>query len=155
MKKLVIAASAALMTLAMAVPALAIDAVYPEFKDAAMTGAIDVSTCDLRAYLIDSADYTYDAGHDFLDDVPAAARVAQSPQLTTVTVTAGTLDTADFTWTSVTGDVVEAVILACFTGTDATSRLIAHFDAGLTGFPFTPNGGDFNFAVDPAGWLTL
>ena len=139
------------------VPALAADAIYPEYKEGLMSGAANtnLTTCDIRAVLVDLADYTYSSLHDFLDDVPAAARVAVSSQLTTVTVADGTLDTDDFTWSSVTGDPSESVILYCHTGTDATARLILFLDTALTGFPVTPNSGDINFTVDAAGWFTL
>ena len=140
-----------------ALPSQAADAIYPEWKDAIMSGAANSAptSCDLRAILVDLADYTYSAAHDFLDDVPAAARVAVSAALTGKTVTAGALDTADFSWTAVTGDPAEGVILYCHTGVETTSPLILYLDTSLTGFPITPNGGAINFTVAGGGWFTL
>jgi hypothetical protein len=37
------------------------------------------------------------------------------------------------------------------TGNDATARLVAWFDTGVTGLPVTPNGGDINVSFDAAG----
>jgi hypothetical protein len=135
--------------------AQAADAIYPKFKEAALQGSVNLSSCNIRAILVDLADYTYSAAHDFLDDVPAGARVATSGNLGSKTFTNGRFDSADFTWSSVTGDPSEAVILYCDTGTAGTSYLIVYIDTALTGFPVTPNGGDINFTVDAAGWFTL
>jgi hypothetical protein len=55
----------------------------------------------------------------------------------------------------VTGDVSEALILFIDTGTPGTSRLIGFYDAGVTGLPVTPNGGDINVTVNASGWFAL
>lgn len=135
----------------------AADAIYPKYKEAAISGGANtnLSAGDVRAILVDLADYTYSAAHDFLDDVPAGARVAVSAALGTKTVTNGVFDSANFTWSAVTGDPSEAVILYVHTGVEATSRLIVFIDTALTGFPVTPNGGDINFTVDAAGWFAI
>ncbi len=74
-------------------------------------------------------------------NVPAAARVAVSAALTAKTVTDGVADAADVTLSAVTGDPSEAIVIFKDTGTEATSRLIAHIDTA-TGLPVSPNGGD-------------
>ncbi|PWE32789.1 hypothetical protein DDZ14_08565 [Maritimibacter sp. 55A14] len=133
------------------------NAIYPKYKEALLGGGAntDMLTGDVKAILVDLADYTYSAAHQFLSDVPAAARVATSGNLATKTVTDGTFDSADFTWTAATGDPSEAIILYIDTGVEGTSRLILFLDTGQTGLPVTPNGGDINFTVDAAGWFTL
>lgn len=124
-----------------------------------MTGAIDLDTDDLRAILIDTADYTFSQSHDNLDDVAAAARVA------TATITGETvsvidtedaiLDFDDVVWTSVTGDSVEAVIIYKHTGTESTSRLLAYIDTVASGLPVTPNGGNITLQLPSGGLLRI
>lgn len=120
---------------------------YPTFKHAAYDGTgVNLGTADVRAILVDAADYTYSAAHDFLDDVPAGARVA-TVALTGESWASGVFDAADVTFTAVTGDPSEAVILYIHTGTESTSRLIAYIDTA-TGLPVTPNGGNIAVAWD-------
>jgi hypothetical protein len=116
---------------------------YPKFVEAALAGA---AAGTLRAYLIDVADYVYSAAHDFLDDIPAAARVS-FVALTSVTFTNGVLDAADATFVAVTGDPSEAIAIVNWTGTEGTSRILLYLDTA-TGLPVTPNGGDINVVWD-------
>ena len=60
---------------------------------------------------------------------------------------AGVADAADTTFTSVSGDTVEAIVLYKDTGDAATSPLIAYIDTA-TGLPLTPNGGDVTITWD-------
>lgn len=133
------------------------NAIYPTYKEAAIGGGAntDLATGNVKAILVDLADYTYSAAHEFLSDVPVAARVATSANLGTKSVTGGTFDSGDLTWSAVTGDVSEAIILYVDTGVEGTSRLILFLDTSQTGLPVTPNGGDINYTVDAAGWFTL
>lgn len=133
------------------------NAIYPAFKQACLDGlSPGLDTADVRAILVDGADYTYSAAHDFLDDVAAGARVAVSATLTSPTIASGVFDTADFSWTAVSGDPSEIVILYIHDGgADNARRLIAYFDTGLTGIPITPNGADINFTVNASGWFAL
>lgn len=119
--------------------------------------AFDLDTDVIRASLIDAADYTYSAAHDEYSggarDVALAAIVAESPTLTSPTVTNGVFDTADFTWSTVTGDPSEAIIL--WDDTLTNDRLIAFYDTSITGMPVTPNGGNINVTVNASGWFAL
>lgn len=133
------------------------NAIYPLYKEALLDNAanIDLNDGDVRVILIDAADYTYSAAHDFLDDVPAGARVATSGALTSTTVTAGTFDADDVTLSSVSGDPSEALIIYIHTGVESTSRLVAYLDTGVTGLPVTPNGGNITITWDASGIFTL
>lgn len=94
----------------------------------------DLDTDIIKATLIDSADYTYGAGHNTYADatVAAASKVAVSSQLTTPTIVDGVFDTADFTWTAVSGDVSEAIIIWNDSPTTPTADpLIAFYDTGI------------------------
>ena len=132
------------------------NALYPKTKAKFLKADIDMESIDVRAILVDLADYTYSAAHDFLDDVPAAARVAVSPALTAKAVSAdGWFDSDDPILTAVNGDQLEAIILYHHTGTESTSELIAFIDTGVTGLPLTPDGSDVQIVVDAAGWFAL
>lgn len=130
-------------------------AVYPLAKQAFISGSIDLTTDDIRVILVDTADYTYSTAHDFLDDVPAGARVATSSALGSKTVTNGVFDAADVTFSTVTGDQSEAVIVYKHTGTEGTSNLIAYIDSASSGLPVTPNGGDITVSWNASGIFTL
>ena len=134
-----------------------VNAVYPLYKQALLDADVNVDLIagDVKAVLVDLADYTFNNAHDFLDDVPVGARVATSANLIGKSVTNGTFDCDNFTWTAVTGDQSEAVIFYIDTGVAGTSRLVVFLDTGITGLPVTPNGGDINFNVDAAGVFTL
>jgi hypothetical protein len=119
---------------------------YTSALEAILTGGVDLENDDIRAILIDTADYTFSAAHDFLDDVPSGARVSTFT-LSGKTVTGGTWDATDGAWSSVTGDASEAIILYVHTGTDATARLLFYLD----GITVTPNGGNINCAWHASG----
>ena len=135
------------------------NALYNPFKDQLLSNAtaIDMDGDTIKASLIDAADYTFSAAHDEYSggarDVALAAIVAESAALTSPTTTNGTFDTADFTWTAVTGDQSENIIL--WDDTVTNDRLIAFYDTGMTGMPVTPNGGNINVTVNASGWFAL
>lgn len=129
--------------------------IYPKYKEALLSGGSNTGlNGTLKVTLVDLADYTYNAAHAFINDVPSGARVA-SATLASKTYTDGTLDAADATFSAVTGDVSEALILWIDTGTESTSRLVAFFDTGVTGLPVTPNGGDITVTWNASGILSL
>lgn len=109
--------------------------------------AIDLIDDNIKVLLIDTADYTYSAAHEFHSDVAGAAIVKTSGNLASKTITSGVFDAADVTLTSVTGDVCEAIIIYKDTGTSATSPLIAYIDSGA-GLPVTPGGGNIDIIWD-------
>lgn len=118
------------------------NALYDKGREGFLDGSIDWDTHDIRVILVDVNDYTVNlATHDNLDDVPAGARVAVSSSLAGKTVTNGVADADNVTFSAVTGDPSEALVIYKHTGTESTSRLIAYIDTA-TGLPVTPNGGD-------------
>lgn len=133
------------------------NAIYPIYKQALLDGLsnIDLNDGDVRCILIDTADYTYSAAHDFLDDVPAAARVATSGAMTNTTVTNGLFDADNVTWSAVTGDQAEAIIIYIHTGVESTSRLVAYIDTSVTNLPVTPNGSDITVSWNASGIFQL
>lgn len=93
--------------------------------------------------LVDSANYTVNlATHTSLADVSVSARIAGPVTLANCTIqTNGAADADDVTFTAVSGDSIEALVLYQIGVDDANSPLIAYIDTA-TGLPITPNGGD-------------
>lgn len=135
------------------------NAIYPKYKQAALSGGAnhDLSAGTVRMVLVDLADYTYSATHEFLSDVAGASRVATSAALASKTFTNGTFDAADQSpaFTGVSGDVSEALIFFVDTGVDGTSRLVYFNDTGTTGMPITPDGGNINAVFNASGIFAL
>lgn len=124
------------------------NALYDLGRESFLRGEISWNTDDIKCVLVDLADYTPDLATDqFLSDVPVAARVATSPNFASKTTTDGVADAADATFTTVTGDQSEALVIYQDTGVEGTSRLIAFIDTA-TGLPVTPNGGDITVQWD-------
>lgn len=129
--------------------------VYSKTIDVFMEGGINILSDTIKAVLVDSADYTYSNAHDFLDDVPAAARVATgtlASKTSTVSTNVWTFDAADLTLSSVTGDQSEAVVIYKDTGVESTSNLIAKLDLASA---VTPNGGDIVLQWNTSGLFTI
>lgn len=124
------------------------NALYDKARKAFLDKDIDMLVDDIKVVLVDTNDYTVDiSDHDFLDDVPVGARVATSGNLASKSTTGGVFDAADITFTSVTGDQSEALVIYRDSGDHATSQLIAYIDVA-TGLPVTPNGGNISITWD-------
>lgn len=120
---------------------------YVKGLEALMKAEIDLIDDTIKCTLVDAADYTVNLStHDFIDDVPAGARVATAT-LGTKSVTGGAFDAADVTYPTVTGDPSEALVIWKDSGSEATSPLIMYIDTA-TGLGVTPNGGDITVAWD-------
>lgn len=143
------------------------NALFSAFKavvlgDGAVTGfsVPDLEGGDQRIILIDSADDTFDPTaltDQDLADVAAGARVATAALASeSVAMAAGTAtyDAADTTFTAVTGDQAEVILIYEHTGTEATSLLIVYFDTFASGMPVTPNGGDIVVQWHASGIFT-
>ena len=118
------------------------NALYTKAKQGLLEGNIDLDTDTIKSLFVDGADYTPNLStHQYLSDIPSAARVATSGELQNKTVTDGVFDADDITLTAVTGDQFEYIVLYKDTGVEGTSRLILLIDTA-TGLPCTPNGSD-------------
>lgn len=127
--------------------------IYTPFRQALLEGAVNLLTADIRGILIDTADYTVSAAHQFLSSVPAAAREEVSAAITGKTTTNGTFDSDDVPFSGTAGDGCEAMILYVHTGSDATARLIGYYDTAA-GLPVNL-GGDVTIRPNASGWFTL
>ena len=129
------------------------NAVYPKYKELLLgtQTASSLTAGTVKVALIETADYTYNTAHDFYDDVSAG--VVGTPQtIGSVTVTNGLFDGADVTFSAVTGDPCEALVIYIDTaGAAGTDPLVAYIDTGVTGLPVTPNGGDITITWNASG----
>lgn len=115
---------------------------FDKGRQAFGNGDISWESDNIKAILVDAADYTPDSANDeFLEDIPVGARVATSANLATKTNIGGVLDAADLTLSTVTGDESEYIVLFQDLASESTSRLIGLIDSA-TGLPVTPNGAD-------------
>lgn len=120
---------------------------YVKGIEALMQAGINLVSDTIKVTLVDAADYTVDlAAHDFINDVPAGARVATAT-LASKSVTGGAFDAADVTFPTVTGDPSEALVIWKDTGVESTSPVIMYIDTA-TGLGVTPNGGDITVTWD-------
>lgn len=129
--------------------------IYDKACSSLWAANIDWEIDNIKAVLVDTADYTANKATDeFLSDIPVAARVATSANLTSTTITGRVVDAADVVLSSVSGDTSEAVVLYQDTGVAGTSRLIIYADTA-TGLPVTPNGTDITIRWNASGIATL
>ena len=118
------------------------NALYDKARERFLTGQFNWSTDSIKAVLVDTGAYTVSlTSHEFLSDISSSARISMSGAFTGKTTTGGAADANDITFSSVSGSSIEAIVIYCDTGTEATSPLIAFIDTA-TGLPITPNGGD-------------
>lgn len=128
------------------------NALYAKGKQALLGADIDLLADNIKVVLVDTNDYTPNlATDDSLADIVAGARIATSGNLANKSITDGIFDADDVTFSSVTGDEAEALVIYKDTGTESTSTLLAYIDTG-TGLPITPNSG--NIILQWSGSLT-
>jgi hypothetical protein len=132
------------------------NAIYPLYKQALLTADtnIDIESGTVKCALVDTGTYTYSASHQFLSSLSGVVGTAAT--LSTNTVTNGVFDSAtNPTYSAVSGNTVEALVIYIDTGVAGTSRLVAYIDTGVTGLPVTPNGGDITVTWNASGIFAL
>jgi hypothetical protein len=107
----------------------------------------------VRVALVDTGVYTYSAAHQFLTSLTGVVGTAQ--EITATTVVNGVFDGGDVTFSAVTGNTAEALVIYIDTGAAGTSRLVAFIDTGVTGLPVTPNGGNITVTWNASGIFAL
>jgi hypothetical protein len=117
---------------------------YPTGKQKLLEGGIAWLTDTIHIVALD-ATYTYNAAHEFHDDLTGL--VGSAVALGTKTSTLGVADAADATFVAISGAQVTQLVILKWTGVSGTSALIAHLDSA-TGLPFTPSGADETVAFD-------
>lgn len=130
------------------------DALFAPGREGFLAGEIDWNTATIKVSLTRS--YTFSSAHKFVSDVTGAgATLVATATLSSPSVTNGTADAADVTFTAVaTGAACNCLVIyqasAVTGGADVAAsaqRLIAYIDTA-SGLPVTPNGGNINVTWD-------
>jgi hypothetical protein len=131
------------------------NAIYPLYKQALLDASANVDLNDgtVKVALIDTGVYTYNAADEFYSSVSGVVGTPQT--INNTTVTNGLFDGDNVTFTAVSGNSVEALLIYIDTGSAATSRLVAWIDTSVTGLPVTPNGGDISITWNASGIFQL
>lgn len=135
------------------------NAFYPKYKEALLGGAANSAitgsgATGLYVALVDTGTYTYSAAHEFYSSLSGI--VGTDQEITSPTLTNGVVDGGDVTFTAVSGNSAEAlVIYRKNAGANTTWRLVAYLDTGQTGLPVTPNGGNISITWNASGIIGL
>ena len=132
------------------------NAIYPKYKETILGAATitNLLSGTVKVALVDTGVYTYNAAHQFVTSLTGVVGTAQTIGATK-SVTNGLFDGGDVTFSAVTGNSVEALVIYVDTGTAGTSPLVAYIDTGVTGLPVTPNGGDIGITWNASGIFQL
>lgn len=136
------------------------NAIYPEYKEFLLSASANVSltvddaTDGPFCALVDTGTYTYNAAHDFFNDLSGI--VGTDQRITAPTVANGTFDGSDLTYTAVSGATVEALVIYRHNaGANTTWKLVVYLDTSVTGLPLTPNSGNVTITWNASGIFTL
>ena len=137
------------------------NALYDKGRESFLRGEIAWQTNVIDVILVKvgagAGEYDVDlAAHQFLEDVPVAARVAllssnsvEGTALAGKTTTNGVADANNPVFEAVTGDPAAALVIyeRQASNVETTSRLIAYIDTAA-GLPLTPGGTDVTIEWD-------
>lgn len=136
------------------------NAIYPLYKQSLLDSDTNsdlnnnTATDGPFCALVDTGTYSYSAAHQFYSSLSGV--VGTDQRITTPTITNGLFDGDNLTYSSVTGNSVEAlVIYRKNSGANTTWRLVAYIDTSVTGLPVTPNGGDITITWNASGIFQL
>lgn len=136
------------------------NALYPKWKEtisqADSNSALNSAegTTGVYVALVDTGTYTYSAAHQFYSDLSGV--VGTDQEITTKTQTNGVFKGDDVTFTSVSGNTVEALVIYRKNGGAPTAwPLVAYIDSSVTGLPVTPNGGNIDIQWNVSGIFAL
>lgn len=133
------------------------NAIYPLYKQNILAGTsgydLDNDTVNDGPYvnLVDTGTYTYSASHNFFSELSGLN--ANGMRITTPTVTTGTFDGDNITFSSVAGTVSYEgfIIYRHNAGANTTWPLVLYYDASGGGLPVTSNGGDITITWNGSG----
>lgn len=135
------------------------NAIYPKYKEALLNNSANSAitgsgTTGLYVALVDTGTYTYSASHEFYSSLSGV--VGTDQEITTPTLTNGVVDGGDVTFSAVSGNSAEAIVIyRKNAGANTTWRLVAYIDTGQTGLPVTPNGGSITITWNASGIFAL
>lgn len=132
------------------------NALYDKWREQILQGTSTAlltgsGTTGVYAALIDTGTYTFSQSHEFYSSLSGVVGTDQEIGATK-TYTGGVFDGADVTYTAVSGNSVEAIVLYVKNaGSNTTWRLVAYIDTSVTGLPVTPNGGNIAITWNASG----
>ncbi len=136
--------------------------VHDDFRDAMLGNpthsVIDFDTDNIDVSLLDQTDSgsITAATVDYDEvDTPTVVATTDLASVTVGTVGTGVMDAANTTFSSVTGDAADYLVIWKNSGSPATSPLAVTFDSATTGLPVTPNGGDIVVTWNASGILAV
>ena len=136
------------------------NALYDKWLENLLQGTADhdldgSGTTGVYAALVDTGTYTFSQTHQYYSSLSGVVGTDQEIGATK-TYTNGTFDGADVTYTAVTGNSVEALVLyRKNSGANTTWPLVAYIDTSVTGLPLSPNGGDVSISWNASGIFSL
>jgi len=114
--------------------------VYAKAKQALLEGDLDLTGQSLKVLFIKKSLYTPNfLTNQYVSDVPTAAIVFRTANISNVTAQGGILDATDILEESYSGGAFDAIILYQVGSSDSSSRLIFFIDES-EGLPFTATG---------------
>lgn len=138
------------------------NSLYDNYKNLLMGNGThtlpDLDTDLIKIHLLDAADHSTSLSADVDEADVTDAGIVSTATLASKTVgsvAAGVFDAADTTFSSVSGDQSEEIIVWFDSTVDTTSPLIANFDTFDSGMPVTPNGGDIVVGWNASGIIAL
>lgn len=136
------------------------NAIYQEYKQNLLAGTsgydLDNDTTNDGPYcaLVDTGTYTFSQTHEFYSSLSGV--VGTDQRISTPTVANGTFDGDNLTYTAVSGNSVEALVIYRHNaGANTTWPLVAYIDTSVTGLPVTPNGGNITVTWDASGIIAI
>lgn len=136
------------------------NAIYPKYLENLIQGTADhdldgTGATGVYVALIDTGTYTYSSSHQYYSNLSGI--IGTPVEIgATKSYTNGTFDGGDVTFTAVTGNNAEALVLyRKNAGANTTWPLVAYLDTGITGIPVLPNGGDISITWNAAGIITF
>ena len=135
------------------------NAIYPKYKESLLNGDANTAltgsgSTGLYVALVDTGTYTYSSAHQYYSSLSGV--VGTDQEITSPTLTNGLIDGGDVTFTAVSGNSVEALVLyRKNAGANTTWRLVAYIDTSVTGLPVTPNGGNIAITWNASGIVQL
>jgi len=134
--------------------------IYPLYKQEILKGTSEnllnstEGATGVYVALVDTGIYTYSAAHRYYSSLSGI--VGTDQEILTKTQALGVFDGDDVTFSSVSGNTCEAIVLyRKNAGANTTWPLIAYIDTGVTGLPVTPNGTDIVIQWNASGIFSL
>lgn len=121
------------------------------------TAGINLKTAVIKAALVSAAYSASKSADGFVSDIPAAALLARSAQLTGTDIVGGVFKGTIPQFSALLlVSPASGLVLYQEGGNDATSALLYYSNDGI-GFPFTANGINYFIGYDQAngGWFQL